>query len=583
MIEKFLNELLSQFGAGSKESVYLSVTPGVGLELIQVDPSIKTIKNYGHKPLDYSDSMREIVNYDDFKSALEDLFSELNISPKCNIVLNIPMAHFGKIDLPLLLDDDGITEAIVSEVEQAYIFKRCEPVVSWYDASVNNASDTRTIFYAALQKPAIDKIKNIVSEIGATLTGIEISLISSLRALLYSDVTAQVMENGSAWNLMTISSNGYSILSLAGKNIVDYYEEPLALKTYELDEIYDAINASAQIALMHSPSNYLYVVSETDLVSAEHLVSKMQFEGTVNALENNSFKRRELLPVSLNILPDQVAKISLEAIGVAVSRICNYPVKFDFLFGKSGEAISTDSVESLSFHFNDKEIVLTEDVMRKMSYAIAGILLVPALVAFFTLPVLQKKYSERLQDINAKINSVDSQISQLTEQASASGSFVVKTEIENVLKANRIKLISYSALGESVPNDLWISYFSVKEDGKIDIKGESQTVEAIYVFFKNMKDYLIDTRLRVYKLKMKSDSIEDAVSLGEPQLYEFEITNMSEAELTPTVDKVTQDPNNKKDAQKNASAQNPPAENPVNAKPPNSTKKVNDLEPIEVD
>ena len=111
MIEKFINDLLSQLGAGSKEIVYLSVTPGVGLEMIQVDPVIKSVKTYGHKPLEYSDSMREIANYDDFKNALQELFQDLNINPKCNIVLNLPMVHFGKVDLPLLLNDDGDTGA----------------------------------------------------------------------------------------------------------------------------------------------------------------------------------------------------------------------------------------------------------------------------------------------------------------------------------------------------------------------------------------------------------------------------------------------------------------------------------------
>ena len=575
MIEKFLNDLLSQFGAGSKELIYLSVTPGVGLELIQIDPAIKTVKTYGHKPLEYNDSMREIANYDDFKTALEELFTDLNISPKCNIVLNLPMVHFGKIDLPLLLNDEGVTEAIISEVEQAYIFKRCEPVVSWYEASANSPSDTRTVFYSALQKPAIDKIKDILTEMGATLTGIEISLVSSLRGLLYSGLTEVAMEENSVWNLMIINSNGYSLVSLTGKDIVDYYEEPLALKTYELDEIYDAINASAQIALMNSPSNYLYVISETDLVSSEHLVSKMQFEGVVDFLENNSFRKREILPVSLNILPDQVMKISLESIGVAVSRICNYPVKFDFLGNKSGELTGSEAEETFSFHFNDKEIVLTETVMKKMSYAVAGILIIPALVALMTLPMLQKSSQAKLDKVNEKVKKLDDEISRLTEQASVSGSFVVKTEIEKVLKRNRTKLMAYSAIGESVPKNLWITYFNVKEDGKIDIKGMSENVEDIYVFFKNMKDYLTDSQLRLYKLEMQSESIDDAVVFTEPSFYEFEITNMSEGELN-TSGTTAAKSTTAKPAEQNSTKV-------PNIEPKTTAKPVNALEPINID
>lgn len=572
MIEKFINDLLSQLGAGSKEIVYLSVTPGVGLELIQVDPVIKAVKTYGHKPLEYSDSMREIANYEEFRTALEELFRELNINPKCNIVLNMPMVHFGKVDLPLLLNDDGVTEAVISEVEQSYIFKRCEPVISWFEGSSNTSSDTRTIFYSAMQKPAVDKIKEILSEMGATLSGVEISLVSSLRALLFSGLTETQMEEGTPWNLMIVNSTGYSLVSLSGKNIVDYYEEPLALKTYELDEIYEVINTSAQIALMNFPTNYLYVVSETDLVSAEHLVSKMQFEGTVDFLENNSFRKREILSVSLNILPDQVMKISLEAVGIAVSKVCSYPVKLDFSGNKAAESSSAGE-ESISFNFNNKEIVLTESVLKNISYVIAGVLIVPSLFAMLTLPVIQKKNQTKLNEINSQIKKVDDEIKQMTELASESGNFVVKTEIEKVLKNNRAKLMAYSALGESVPQDLWITYFNAKDQGKFDIKGISEDVEDIYIFFKNMKDSLIDNQLRLHKLEMLSDSIDDAVIPDGPVMYNFEITNMSEGDLNPSAKPKTE----AKAAP--AAGTNP---NPAGSPAAGAARKVNDLEPVDI-
>lgn len=576
MIEKFLNDLLAQLGAGSREFVYVSVTPGVGLEIIQIDPSIKSVKAYGYKPLEYSDSMREISNYDNFKAALQELFTELNINPRCNVVLNLPMVHFGKIDLPLLLNDDGVNEAITSEVEQSYIFKRCEPVISWFEAATSTASDTRTIFYSAVQKPAIDKIKDVLSELGATLSGVDVSLLSILRALSYADLTETQMTDGTIWNLMILNSNGYSLVSMSGKNIVDYYEEPLALKTYELEEIYDVINASAQIALMNFPTNYLYIVSETDLVSAEHLASKLQIEGAIDFLDNNSFRKREVLPVSLNILPDQASKISLESIGIGISKIANYPIKLDFSGNKVSESTGE---ETISFHFNGNEIVLTETVMKKISGVIAAILIVPSLIAMLALPKVLKAKQDKLNDINTQIQNVDNEIKQLTDEASASGNFVVKKEIERVLKNNRAKLMSYSALGESVPKNLWITYFMAKDDGKIDIKGVSEDVEDIYLFFKNMKDSLIDTQLRLHKLEMQSASIDDAVSSTVPSAYEFEITNMTDAELNPSAA-----PAKTEEAAKTDSGSAKKESAPAKSKPVlNLNKKVNDLEPVDVD
>lgn len=49
-----------------------------------------------------------------------------------------------------------------------------------------------------------------------------------------------------------------------------------------------------------------------------------------------------------------------------------------------------------------------------------------------------------------------------------------------------------------------------------------------------MKDSLIDNQLRLHKLEMISDSIDDAVASDMPTMYDFEITNMAESELNPS-------------------------------------------------
>ena len=571
-IENILNDVLSKMGAGSKEIVYVSVTPGVGVEMIQIDPAIKAVKLYAHKPLEYNDSMREIANYDDFKTALQELFTELNLNPKCNVVLNMPMVYFGKIDLPLLLNDEGVTEAIISEVEQAYIFKRCEPVVSWFEAhsASSTSSETRTIFYSAIQKPVVEKVKSILSELGATLSGLEISLTSTFRALAYSGLTEIQMANSTAWNLMVLNPSGYSIVSMSGKNVVDYYEEPIALKTYEMEEVYEVINASAQIALMNFPTNYLYIVSNTDMVSAEHLVSKLQVEGTIDYLENNSFRKNEIIPVSLNILPDEVTKISVEAVGIAVSRIENYPIRLDFS-GNNAEMTSSGE-ESVAFEFNGREIVLTESVLMKIVLVLGAILIIPVLAAMLLLPNIQKEEKTKLDAIKKDVKSVETDINKLKSQASTKGNFVVNTEVENVLKANRTKLMAYSAVGDSVPKDLWVTYLSIDPAAKIDIKGVSENVENVYLFYRNMKDSLVNVNLRLHKLEMLSASLDDAVSSEGPTMYEFQITNKSNAEMNVGAEPENPEPDSKNSKKGLGSL----------AEKLKGGKKINALEPVTI-
>ena len=527
-MEKFINELLAKFGGAAKELVYLSVTPGIGLEIIQIDPTIKSIKNYGFRPLEYSESRREIEDYGEFGIAVDELIKELKINPKCNVILNIPTVYIGKMELALLLNDESITEALVSDAEQSYLFKRCEPVICWVDAPTTASSETRRVFYGAVQKTAIDKFKSIFSGMGITLSGIEISIISTLRALSYSGLTEAQMVDNMPWNLMIVNQTGYTILAMSGKNIVDSYEEPIPLKTYEAEEVYEVIGESAQLALMGLPANYLYIVSETDMVSAELLASKMHVECKTEFFENNSFRKKDILPVSLNVLQENISKISLEAVGIGVSRFAPYPIKLEFTGAKEVEASSAGDA-TLTFVINGREVTLTEASLKMITLAVAGAIAVPLVALMLILPSFEKKDQAQLDQINGEIQQIDGEIKKLNDQASNTG-FVAATEIEQVLKNNRKKLMAYSALGSSVPRDLWLTYFMTKNDGKIDIKGSAESVEDIYKFYKNMKDSLIDPQLKLQSLEMIS-SLDTAVEYGGVN-YEFELTNMSGAELS---------------------------------------------------
>lgn len=530
-----LNSILSQLGVGSKDTVYLSVTPGIGLELIQLDIQSRTVKNYAYRPLEYNEALRELSDIEGFKNAVTELFNELKVPLKSSVVLNLPMVLFGSKEFPLLLADDAVTEALTSEVEQSYIFKRYEPVISWADANNSQSGDLRKLFYSAIQKNVIDDIKNALNELGITLAGVETSLTSILKALAFTGLATEQMKDNVSWNLMLISQNGYSICSMIGKNVVDYYEEPLAIKSFEGEEIYNAINASAQITLMSYPANYLYVISETDMVSAELLSKRLQADGIINFWENNSFKKQDALPVSLEVLEETAHKISLEAIGVAVGNNVNLPIKFNFMSGSSSDGISDDPNEPVHVVLGSSEFDISPNAARNVALAFAVIILIPAIIAFLVVPMVANQKQSLLDDVNSRLQQTDAEIKRLQEEQNKQNDFDVNAEIKKVLTDNRAKLMAYTALGEAVPKNLWVTYFVAKDDGKFDIKGDSSNVEDIYLFFRNMKDSLISTKLRLHKLEMKSDSVDDAVTIdpNQPTDYEFEVTNMTATELNP--------------------------------------------------
>ncbi len=526
-----MGNLLSSFmGSGHKDTVYLSVTPGVGLELCLIDPQSRQVKAYAVRELAYNETTKDIADYEALKSAVEEMYMEVGVNPRCNVIVNLPVCALGTMNLPLIMAENSIEVSVTSEVEQSYIFRRLEPVVAWTDVNTgSNGGDTRKILYAAMQKPVIENIAAALGALGSTLTSVEISVVSYLRALDYIGYTSAQMKDNITWNLMIVSSTGYSLVSMVGKTIVDYYEEPLAIKTFEGDDIYNAINASAQITLMSYPANYLYIISETDMVSAELLSKKIQNAGTVDFLENNTFKKQEVMPVSLEVLPDNVMKISLQAVGCALSLISNYPLHFDFMKDTAKVAVADEPV---SLQFGDQTIDLSPTKATQLAFGVlvicAGLL---SALAFGVLPGMESAKQSQLSEVEGKVKELETQLQTAEGEQSATGSFDMAKQVDYVLKNNRAKLMNYTAIGTSIPDTVWLTYFMTTDDGLIDVKGAATNVEDVYTFFKNMKDSLINTKLRLYKLQMQSSSVDDVISNDSSSNYEFEITNMEENQL----------------------------------------------------
>ncbi len=526
-ISDFLNNLL----AGNRPNVFLSVTPGIGLEMIQVNYANREIENYSVRPISYNESLRELTNMEEFKTAVAEMFTELGINPKSNITLNLPTVLFGSMDINLMLGDEAITGAATSEVEQSYIFKRHDPIVKWMD-SHSGTSENRKIFYSAVQQLVIDNIANALTELGANLVSVEMSLLSTLRALDYTGLAADEMKDGIPWNVLTVNATGYTILSMSGKNIVDYYEEPLPVNSYEGDEIYNAISASAQISLMSLPANYLMVISDTNSVSAEILAKSLNVDGTVEYVENNNFKHSGFLSTSLSVLPENSLKASLQAIGCAVSKSSNYPMFCNFLAATNVEV--SQAVELVTLPIGEEGFQISPMVAQLGALVIMIVLLAIAGAGMLIVPPMRDEQQAQLDSINAEISKIEKEIKKIQEEQQIANKFSVKKAMSEVLQDNRAKLIAYTAIGEAVPNNLWLNKFSTVDHGSITVTGGAGTVEDVYTFYRNLKESTNASNLQIKKLEMQSDNVDDFMS-NLPVSYDFEISNYT-APAAPVVE-----------------------------------------------
>ena len=138
--------------------------------------------------------MKKDFNHEEKIKAVTRIYNELKIDPKTtNVVLNLPNVTFGHAFLPTVLDDEGVTGALVSKVEENYLFKKNVPVVSWEEVKENNTTEKRYVLYAALQEGVVEAIKQIFADLGATLVAIENTYSSLIKTLEYK---ADIPGNG---------------------------------------------------------------------------------------------------------------------------------------------------------------------------------------------------------------------------------------------------------------------------------------------------------------------------------------------------------------------------------------------------
>lgn len=556
------SNILDSLGlGGGGVDVHITVSPACGLEMTVVDGH-GGIKSYASVPLEYNEAQREIANYEEFKSGIETLFQMRNINPKkANVHLSLPTVWFGmKEGLPLLLDDSAITNVVIGDLENTYIFKRKDPIPFWFDALASTNSDSRSVFYTAVQADVVETVKGIFTEMGASLISVGCSLFADLKALYATGfATEQMNDDGNSWSLMLVNNSGYQMLGMQGKRILEYFEEPLPLKSYEGEEIYSEIENAAQIALMSTPSTSLVIVSETDLVSAEVLSKKLQFGGTVIPVEDNQFRKEPLMEMSLNIIPEDQIKVSLHSIGECAPNEA-FPITVDFLAASGQKATKTEVLEIPLG--NGKVLSLTPTKATIAAAIILALVLGPVGAAHLFVQNMNNQISEKSAELDSQITDLDNQIKQY-EADSGEVQFDPLAEIEKVLKNNRLKIIAYAALGESIPKNLYLTYFMTGDDGMIDIKGCADSVEDVYVFFKNLKDSMVESKLRLSKLDLKSGSLDKIVTSTASTIdnapYVFEITNMNDTQLKSFMDKLTSSP--KKEGQNNDNNSNSGSDN----------------------
>ena len=474
--------------------VGVSVTPEIGLEVAQIDFASQTVLKYGIRQLEYDINRREIADLDIFKEALQDLFFELQIPKGTEVVLNIPSIVFKTVDYPAAMDETQISNAIEEELADHYLFSTVEPAVS-ATRLPNSSMQFYKIAYTAAQKQMLIEVAMSIQDLGYKLYAIDTSVNSVLDALIYKQRLD--VSDDTSWVLMIIDNMYCRIMTMNGRNYVDTYEERISIGAVLGDvENYGTVISAVSPILKNLPSKYLCVVSKTNAISAEVLASKLSYSAPIIHQEANCFSKEAFLEFGPQVDDKYANVVSLDVIGASIYKDFQPYVDAHFnLFNKSlGDVYTSSQPPEISL--GGRVIVLSNAFLTKLFVVVALLISIPCALSYVYFTGQIKSALDRQNEMEAQAQQIR-QFLKDNENIS-SELFDEGDEIRIGLEHNKNIYSYYTIVGTEIPKKLWLTRLKLSD--KTTIEGQADNLESVYAFFRSIKDYDPDSKIKLQKL-----------------------------------------------------------------------------------
>lgn len=515
-------------GIEKKQIVGLAVTPNIGLEALVFDKDSNNVVKYGQKFIEYNIASREIQDYNSLRSAIGDLFNELEIQKeKANVYLVLPNVHFGfrSIEDPSI-DSDAIESMILSDASESYLFKQSEPQSAFVDLNARTGANSKYIAHSSIQRKVVEEIQDACMDIGVNIVGIEGSTSAIPRGIALTGLVDDVVQENRNWDILLVNPNNYAIFQMSGSRILDYIEVPFAIMSFEGEEVYTALSSAVQQYLPNYPAKRLVIVSQTDNVSAELLKTAVIFDEEIVAVDSNKFSEKPCAKIAPSVIEQTALSMSPSALGAST------PKKGGFATLNVMGDMSYDGVVTYGvLEIGDKEIELNSDSIMKFSILISGALLVLTLIVCGLFFGIASFFGAKAGELQTRIDTLNTEITEL-EKSVAAG---ITTLIKQISENNKIAINYYDSLSTDIPSHVWLTYYINKDGKEVGIEGFSLDINDIYEYFKSLKMLAPNSDIKLNKLEVfqeetqnETSDADDVVLHSEdnsPKPFAFEISN----------------------------------------------------------
>ena len=495
-IFSFLEKLKNTGGTGGQTAIGVYISPKSILEVVEIECSSGKILKYGSVDMPYDLVGRQIAQVSLLELRLQKIFTDLQIPPKSNVILSMPSVMTGFITLPTDLQHDEIITALESEAERNYIFRKYEPCVSYEQIVADEQAASQYIIYSAVQKEQINAIIEVFKNLDLNITAIDSSYAALVRGLSVTNIIDEDINNEKPICCLLITPNSFVILSLIGDKIVDIAEEPLAVKSFNPDDIYPNLASYSIEGIQGKNPEHIVFISESNDVSAEVLSSYLDLECKVSFVECNKFNKKPLFIADSTVITEDLVTISLETAGSACWQPESNAVHFNYIQkSKARKRIG------FQLRLGNKSIVFNQ---KTIEYFMLGIIVFSfiALTATYFICVSVKGGLEKTLSDNYKKKEELEKLLEKQKQAQPTNIVTPSQVVSNVHDTNQKMLESYNAIGEVIPEKLWIDSFSLNDDMTVSIKGRAYNVEDIINFYQNLSKIAKYANFKITSIKV---------------------------------------------------------------------------------
>ena len=519
-----------------KVQVGIAISAENGLEVAQIDYAARKVIKYGQRPLTYDFVRNVIADMDIFKNNLQELFAELQIPVGAEVYLTLPTSVMHVNDYPATLNINQVQSLIETEIEDENVFTDDNFNISASTMPVSTIQFNK-IAYVVAQKSMLIEIAIQIKELGYSLKNIDVSTNSILNSLIFNGRVD--ISQDSMWTLVIVDSNRLNIVAMQGKVYMDCYSVPLGIgEVLGEKENYETVLSAIAPILNRIPSQYLYIVSKTNLISAQELSKHVNYNSTILYQEASNLATEPFIDVDEDI---PLKNVSLDVIGAAIKKTFEKVSVANFnLFNKElGDVFLSEQPPIIKL--GNKEYELSIENMIKASIVYAVIFAVIFVMVFILMQSVisnKKKALDALtQDINTQQQFIDANKDFVSAKLFDEGD-----EIAIGLVNNKSIYTYYTIVGTEIPQKLWLTYLNLGGEGNTTISGQAENLESVYSFYRNIKDYDADSKLKLQRLNLATKSSSKSISPSEnfevdsiltslnADYYEFKISDVPEEE-----------------------------------------------------